>query len=147
MRSYPGVVICFIVRSRSLVIFYATIHMANSSFSLRHSICLLTYLFIHFSSHTLYPIFPSSFPFLLSPFMFSIFHIFTLPPSYISSFLFSLSLVWDFRAPCMSGQVWGTRRRVHLATALLRTPSGHRPSRRQARHAHIPQNGLHLTQS
>ena len=35
------------------------------------------------------------------------------------------------------------RRRVHLATVLLRTPSGHRPGRGQARHAHIPQIGLH----
>ena len=29
------------------------------------------------------------------------------------------------------------RRRVHLATVLLRPPSGHRPGGRQARHAHI----------
>ena len=36
------------------------------------------------------------------------------------------------------------RRRVHLATKLLRPPSGHRPGRRQARHAHILQIGLHL---
>ena len=28
------------------------------------------------------------------------------------------------------------RRRVHLATVLLRPPSGHRPGRRQARRAH-----------
>ena len=38
------------------------------------------------------------------------------------------------------------RRRVHLATVLLRPPSGHRPGRRQARHARILQIGLHLTQ-
>ena len=38
------------------------------------------------------------------------------------------------------------RRRVHLATILLRPPSGDRPGRRQDRHAHIPQIGLQLTQ-
>ena len=38
------------------------------------------------------------------------------------------------------------RRRVHLATVLLRPPSGHRPGRRQVRHARILQKGLHLTQ-
>ena len=32
-----------------------------------------------------------------------------------------------------------TRRCVQLATVLLRPLSGHRPTRRQARHAHIPQ--------
>ena len=42
--------------------------------------------------------------------------------------------------------VWGTyagaaRRRVHLVTVLLRAPSGHRPGRRQARHARIHQIG------
>ena len=37
------------------------------------------------------------------------------------------------------------RRRVHLVTVLLQSPSGHRPGRRQARHAHIPQIGLRLT--
>ena len=37
------------------------------------------------------------------------------------------------------------RRRVHLATVLLRPPSGHGPGRRQARHARILQIGLHLT--
>ena len=36
------------------------------------------------------------------------------------------------------------RRRVHLATVLPRPPSGHRPGRRQARHARILQIGLHL---
>ena len=36
------------------------------------------------------------------------------------------------------------RRRVHLATVLRRPPSGHRPVRRQARHAHILQTGLRL---
>ena len=45
-----------------------------------------------------------------------------------------------------SGQVWGhyaeaARSRVHLATVLLRPPSGHRPGRRQARHARILQTG------
>ena len=38
------------------------------------------------------------------------------------------------------------RRRVHLATVLLRPPSGHRPGRRQTRHARILQIELHLTQ-
>ena len=38
------------------------------------------------------------------------------------------------------------RRRVHLATVLLRPPSGNRAGRRQARHARILQIGLHLTQ-
>ena len=38
------------------------------------------------------------------------------------------------------------RRRVHLATVLLRPPCGHRPGRRQARHARILQIGLHPTQ-
>ena len=36
------------------------------------------------------------------------------------------------------------RRRVHLATVLLRPPSGHRPGRRQARHTPILQIGLRL---
>ena len=36
------------------------------------------------------------------------------------------------------------RRRVHLATVLLRPPSGQRPGRRQARHTHILQIGLRL---
>ena len=35
-------------------------------------------------------------------------------------------------------------RRVHLAMVLLRPPSGHRPNRRQARHARILQIGLRL---
>ena len=38
------------------------------------------------------------------------------------------------------------RCRVHLATALLRPPSFHRPDRHQAHHAYILQIGLHLTQ-
>ena len=38
------------------------------------------------------------------------------------------------------------RRRVHLATVLPRPPSGHRPGRRQARHARILHIGLLLTQ-
>ena len=33
-------------------------------------------------------------------------------------------------------------RRLRLATVLLRPPSGHRPVRRQARHARILQIGL-----
>ena len=37
-------------------------------------------------------------------------------------------------------------RRVHLATVRPRPPSGHRPGRRQARHARILQIGLNLTQ-
>ena len=36
------------------------------------------------------------------------------------------------------------RRRVHLATVLLRPPSSHRLGTRQARHAHIVQIGLRL---
>ena len=36
------------------------------------------------------------------------------------------------------------RRRVHIATVLVRPPSGHRPGRRQARHARILQIGLRL---
>ena len=37
----------------------------------------------------------------------------------------------------------GARRRDDHATVLLRPPSGHRPGRRQARHARIHQIGLH----
>ena len=37
------------------------------------------------------------------------------------------------------------RRRIQLVTVLLRPPSGHRPGRRQARHARILQIGLRLT--
>ena len=36
------------------------------------------------------------------------------------------------------------RRRMQLATVLFRPPSGHRPGRRQARHARTPQIGLRL---
>ena len=46
----------------------------------------------------------------------------------------------------MGTYVGAARRRVHLATVLLGPPSGHRPGRRQARHARILQIGLHLTQ-
>ena len=46
----------------------------------------------------------------------------------------------------MGAYAGAARHRVHLATVLLRPPSGHRPGRRQARHAHILQIGLHLTQ-
>ena len=37
------------------------------------------------------------------------------------------------------------RRRVHLATVLLRPPSGHRTDRRQTRHTHILQIGFRLS--
>ena len=46
----------------------------------------------------------------------------------------------------MGAYAVAARRRVHLATVLPRPPSGHRPGRRQARHARILQIGLHLTQ-
>ena len=36
------------------------------------------------------------------------------------------------------------RRRVHVATVLLRPPSGHRPGKRQARHVRFLQIGLRL---
>ena len=36
------------------------------------------------------------------------------------------------------------RRRVHLATVIIRPPFGHRPGRRQAHHAHIFQTVLRL---
>ena len=39
------------------------------------------------------------------------------------------------------------RRRVHLAAVLLRPPSGHRPSRRQAHHAHIFHESLSMVRS
>ena len=42
------------------------------------------------------------------------------------------------------GAYAGAARRRVLATVLLRPPSGHRPGRRQARHAHIVQIGLRL---
>ena len=38
------------------------------------------------------------------------------------------------------------RRRIHLGTVLLWPPSGHRPGRRQARHAHIFQLSFHPMQ-
>ena len=48
----------------------------------------------------------------------------------------------------MYSGVWSyagaARRRVHLATVLLRPPSGHRPGRRQGRHARILQIDFHL---
>ena len=40
----------------------------------------------------------------------------------------------------MGAYAGAARRRFHLATVLLRPPSGHRPGRHQARHAHILQN-------
>ena len=46
--------------------------------------------------------------------------------------------------PAMGAYAGAARRRVHLAT-VLRPPSGHRPGRRQARHAHISQIGHYLT--
>ena len=46
----------------------------------------------------------------------------------------------------MGAYAGAARRRVHLAAVLLRPPSGHRPGRRQARHARILQIGLDLTQ-
>ena len=46
----------------------------------------------------------------------------------------------------MEAYAGAARRRVHLAPVLLRPPSGHRPGRRQARHARILQIGLYLTQ-
>ena len=47
----------------------------------------------------------------------------------------------------MGAYAGAARRRVHRATVLLRPPSDHRPGKRQARHAHIPQKGLNLTQT
>ena len=44
----------------------------------------------------------------------------------------------------MGAYAGAARRRVHLATVLLRPPPGHRPGRRQARHARILQIGLRL---
>ena len=44
----------------------------------------------------------------------------------------------------MGSYAGAAHRRVHLATVLLRPQSGHRPGRRQARHAHILQIGLRL---
>ena len=38
----------------------------------------------------------------------------------------------------MAAYAGAARRRVHLVTVLLRPLSGHRPGRRQARHAHTP---------
>ena len=46
----------------------------------------------------------------------------------------------------MGAYAGAARRRVHLATVLLKPPSGHRPGRRQARHARLLRIGLHLTQ-
>ena len=45
----------------------------------------------------------------------------------------------------MGAYTGAARRRVHLSSVLLRPPSGHRPGRRQARHARMFQIGLHLT--
>ena len=49
-----------------------------------------------------------------------------------------------FRSGSLGAYAGAVRRRVHLATVLLRPPSGHRPGRRQARHVHILQIGLRL---
>ena len=46
----------------------------------------------------------------------------------------------------MGAYAGAARRRVHRATVLLRSPSLHRPGRRQARHVRILQMGLHPTQ-
>ena len=46
----------------------------------------------------------------------------------------------------MGAYAGAARRRFHLTTVLLRPLSGHRPDRRQARHACIFQIVLHLTQ-
>ena len=46
----------------------------------------------------------------------------------------------------MGAYAGAARRRVHLATVFLAPSSGHRQGRCQARHAHIPQIGLYLTQ-
>ena len=46
----------------------------------------------------------------------------------------------------MGAYAVAARRRIHVAPVLLRPPSGHRPGRRQARHARILQIGLHPTQ-
>ena len=43
----------------------------------------------------------------------------------------------------MGAYAGAARRRVNLATVLFRLPSGHRPDRRQARHASTLQIGLH----
>ena len=43
----------------------------------------------------------------------------------------------------MGAYAGAARRRIHLVT-VLRPPSGHRPGRRQACHAHILQIGLRL---
>ena len=56
---------------------------------------------------------------------------------------------YSHRSKYLLTLVWGTyagaaRRRANLATVLLRPPSGHRPDRRQAHHAHIFQIGLRL---
>ena len=45
----------------------------------------------------------------------------------------------------MGAYAGAARRRVHLVILFIRPPSGYRPGRRRARHAHIPQIGLHMT--
>ena len=44
----------------------------------------------------------------------------------------------------MGAYTGAARRRVHIATVLLRSPSGHRPGRRRTLVAQIFKNGLHL---
>ena len=46
----------------------------------------------------------------------------------------------------MGAYAGAVRRYVHIATVLPQPPSGHRPVRRQARHARVLQIGLNLTQ-
>ena len=44
----------------------------------------------------------------------------------------------------MDNVTWAASRRIHFATVLPSPPSGHRPGRRQAHHAHTLQKGLRL---
>ena len=55
--------------------------------------------------------------------------------------------IWTVGRSGMVAYDGAARRRVHLATVLLRPPSGYCPGRRQTRHARILQIGLHLTQT
>ena len=58
-------------------------------------------------------------------------------------FEFNVS-VWVWIRSGMGAYAGAARRRVHLATVLIRPPSDHRPGRRQTRQAHILQIGLRL---
>ena len=62
---------------------------------------------------------------------------------YMNSRLFCYAL--EVRSG-MGAYTKAARRRVHLATVLLRSPSEHSLGRRQARHVYIPQIRLDLTQ-